>query len=94
MDVALTYKIEWDKELARRKRLGITHLPEPLPHPDHVVIDLRAGTAKIVGPATKEEKAQWDHWRAMFEEELVELKAMLDDPQCESKEHEFIESDP
>jgi hypothetical protein len=90
MDVALTYKIEWEKELTRRTRLGITHLPEPLPHPRHVVIDVRAGIARIVGPATKEEEAQWDHWcehRAMFEEELAELQAMLEDPRCELKEN-------
>jgi len=27
------YKIAWEKELARREKLGITDLPEPLPHP-------------------------------------------------------------
>lgn len=60
-DMALTYKIEWDKEFERRKRLGITG-PEPLPHPDHVVVDVRAGTAHIRGPATKAERAQWREW--------------------------------
>lgn len=41
MDVAITYKVEWERELDRRERLGITDLPDPLPHPDHVVIDFR-----------------------------------------------------
>jgi hypothetical protein len=85
MDIALTYKIEWDKELARRERLGITG-PEPLPHPDHVVIDIRAGTAHIRGPATKEEKAQLIEHRQLFKDELEELEAMLDDPNCEDRE--------
>ena len=38
LDAAITYKVEWERELARRERLGITG-PEPLPHPDHVVIN-------------------------------------------------------
>ena len=46
----------WERELERRRVLGLTG-PEPLPHPDHLVIDLEAGTAHIRGPATKEEKA-------------------------------------
>ena len=87
MDVATTYKLEWDRELERRKRLRID-APDPLPHPDHVVIDYRAGTAHIRGPATKEEKAQWDLWaerKQDFEEELKELEALRDDPACPNR---------
>ncbi|MEO8882489.1 MAG: DUF5681 domain-containing protein [Devosia sp.] len=83
MDVAMTYKIEWERELDRRARLGITGLPEPLPHPDHVVIDIRNGTAIVRGPATKEEKAEWDMWmsrKADSEAELVELNDLLATP--------------
>jgi hypothetical protein len=60
LNAAMSYKVEWERELWRRERLGITDLPPPLPHPDHVVIDIRAGTARIAGPATKEEKAMYD----------------------------------
>ena len=80
LNVAITYKIEWERELHRRERLGITDLPPPLPHPGHVVIDMRKGTARIVGPATQEEKAEYDLWlsrKADFEEELEELEEML-----------------
>lgn len=82
MQTAINYKVEWDKELARRNRLGIIDAPEPLSHPDHVLIDLRAGTARIVGPATREEKAEWDRWqerKADFEAELEDLREMLED---------------
>lgn len=82
LKTAIDYKIEWDRELARRKRLGITDAPEPLPHPDHVVIDIRAGTARIVGPATREELAEWEKWierRKIFQEELEEYQQMLED---------------
>jgi len=73
-------KVVWDRKLDRRARLGITGLPEPLPHPDHVVIDLWAGTARIIGPDTKEAKAEWDMWhdrKAEFEHEFIDLEDML-----------------
>lgn len=82
LNTAMEYKIEWDRELDRRKRLGIIGAPEPLPHPDHVLIDIRTGTARITGPATREEKAEWDKWverRTMFTEELAELQDMLNE---------------
>lgn len=88
LDVAITYKVEWERELERRARLGLTG-PEPLPHPDHVVVDMRTGTVRIAGPATKEEKVQWDLWierKGEFEEELKELEAMLQDPDCPNRD--------
>ena len=54
--VAIEYKRDWEFELERRKRLGITDAPEPVPHPDDIEIDLETGTVRIVGPLTKEEK--------------------------------------
>jgi RNase P/RNase MRP subunit p29 len=84
LESAITYKVEWDRELERRGKLGIRG-PEPLPHPDHIIIDINKGTAHIRGPATKEEKKQLELWReykTVFEEELVDLRAKLADPEC------------
>jgi hypothetical protein len=53
------YKMKWNEEIERCKRLGLP-APEPLPHPDDVLIDYRKGTFRIAGPITKEEKAGWD----------------------------------
>lgn len=95
MKTAIDYKIEWDRELARRKRLGIIDAPQPLPHPDHVVIDIRAGTANIIGPATREELAEWETWierQKMFEEELDELQQLLEDA-TEDNEIAFIKAE-
>ena len=86
LDVAITYKVEWEKELRRREVLGITDLPEPLPHPDDVIIDFDAGTARVVGPATKEEKAAYDDLLRRRDEfaaevdELLEYRNTLHDP--------------
>lgn len=85
LDVAITYKTEWEKELDRRKRFGITDLPDPLPHPDHVVLDMQRGTAYVRGPSTREEKALFDLIRgrkAEFEEELRDLEGLRGDPNC------------
>lgn len=84
LEVAITYKVEWEKELARRERLGITDFPDPLPHPDHVVVDFRNNNVRIAGPMTREEKAEWDHWlakKAESERELTELcQLLIDEP--------------
>ena len=61
MDVAMTYKIEWERELDRRRRLGITGLPEPLPHPDHIVFDMQTGTAyvRVHPPRKRRNSGTW-----------------------------------
>jgi Family of unknown function (DUF5681) len=60
LNTAIDYKVQWEREMQQRQRLGITNLPDPLPHPDHIYVDLRKGTARIIGPATKEEKRFYD----------------------------------
>jgi len=84
IEIALDYKSVWNRELARRKRLGIKG-PAPLPHPDHVVIDLARGCIWIKGPATKEEKAAWRRWEQYRDDmiaDLRDLQAERDDPNC------------
>ena len=78
LDTAIGYKVEWERELRRRENLGITGLPEPLPHPDHVEIDFELGTAKIIGPRTKEEKAELDEVIANKHLLVDELKDLYD----------------
>jgi hypothetical protein len=67
LDAALDYKLAWQKELARRKGLKI-EAPDPVPHPDDVVIDMRTGTVRILGPLTMEEKQLWDAARELKED--------------------------
>jgi hypothetical protein len=79
-ETALTYKLEWDQELQRRAAQGITNLPDPLPHPDQVILDMDSGTVQLKGPLTREEKATVDHWQGKAEElreTLEELKENL-----------------
>jgi hypothetical protein len=60
LERAIEYKVSWERELRRREMLGITDLPDPIPHPDHVRVDFRSGTVRFAGPMSKEEKAEWD----------------------------------
>lgn len=60
--------------------LAIKNLPDPLPHPDQVKIDLDTGMARIEGPATKEALAEVMRWREKqedFQKELEWIEAEL-----------------
>ncbi len=81
LDAAISYKVSWEREFERRQRLGTTG-PEPLPQPDHVIVDIRTGEVAIKGPATPEEKTKWDWMRERKQEyikEVEELEQLLID---------------
>jgi len=69
LEAAIDYKHRWEQELRRREIHDITHLPPPLPHPDHIFIDMRSGTVRFRGPSIREEKA-------MFDEALAEVQKL------------------
>ena len=77
----MDYKIAGEDELERRKRLGITDAPPLLPHPDDIKLDLRAGTARIVGPMTKEENVVYDLWVAQKQALLAKIESLAEQPQ-------------
>ena len=95
LNTAMDYKIEWDQELLRRERMGITDLPPPLPHPDQVKIDMNTGNAWVEGPMTKEEKAALDEWvvkRDDFMEEVEFLHSELEST-VDKKHRAFLQAD-
>lgn len=53
------YKRRWDKEIERCRQLGIAE-PSPVPHPDDIILNPDNGNVRILGPQTKEQKAQLD----------------------------------
>ncbi len=60
LDTMIEYKKRWTAELKRRQQFNIEE-PDPVPHPDHVILNLRKGTVDIEGPADEQEKEFWDH---------------------------------
>ena len=59
LDTVLQYKRRWDQEFERRAALGITG-PEPIPHPDHIRIDVRNWRITIHGPMTRRSRGSRD----------------------------------
>jgi len=53
------YKHEWGQEIERCRKAGIPE-PEPIPHPDDILLDPDTGNVRILGPQTKEQKERLD----------------------------------
>lgn len=91
LETAIEYKVEWERELERRRQLGIEG-PDPIPHPDHIEIDMQTGQVVIKGPMTKEEDAcarqeLIKSGKIEYEARLAELQRMLvDDPNHDDRE--------
>ncbi len=80
----ITYKTNWGEELERRKLHGISTLPDPLPHPDNIIVDYRRNTVSIRGPMDKREQDDLDLWltrKKDNEAELLYLKSTIKDQQ-------------
>ena len=94
VETMIEYKVGWERELERRRALGIK-APDPIPHPDDIIIDMRTGEARVHGPMTKEEKVVWDRLRQRLDDsiqEIEELKKLAADPETASY-RQVIEDD-
>lgn len=90
----IDYKYSWEDEIERCKLIGIKP-PEPVPHPDHIKIDLSTGKILITGPFTREEKVTWDKLKKRKASAIKAIKTYeedLKDP-GNAKYREFIESE-
>jgi hypothetical protein len=83
LKIAIDYKEHWHHVLAERARKGTTG-PEPVPHPDDVIIDYDTGKIRIDGPVMEEQKEARDQLRARW----PDLELLL------TEINEEIESDP
>lgn len=59
MENAFEYQQKWRAELERRRTLGIV-LPDPVPQPEDIIIDMRTGHVRTEGPLAEREKKSWD----------------------------------
>jgi hypothetical protein len=82
-NVAVQYKQHWHRVLAERARAGVTG-PEPVPHPDDVIIDDITGEVRFTGPIMEEQKQAQDWLRANW----------LDHVQSLNKVNSMLQSDP
>jgi hypothetical protein len=58
-DRAVEYKMAWEREIDRCRKAGLPE-PDPVPHPEDMVIDMGRGEVRVEGPKTKEQKEQLD----------------------------------
>jgi hypothetical protein len=82
------YKMDFGEEFERRKKLNPSE-PEPIPHPDDIVVDTHKGIIELRGPMMKEEKVYWDRIEES-ETTIAELESMLaEDPKDEFLKEEL-----
>ena len=74
LENAFDYKLQWTRELERRRAFG-TDLPDPVPHPDDIIIDWQSGHVKIEGPLDDAQKLSWDERLARRAEAQDEVNA-------------------
>lgn len=77
MENALEYKQRWTEELERRRKLGID-LPDPIPHPDDIIINMRSGKVTTEGPLDVREKEIWDSRLARRDAAQAEVNAIAE----------------
>lgn len=81
LKTAVEYKEHWGRVLAERARSGATG-PEPVPHPDDIIIDSETGEVRFDGPVLEEQKAAQKSLRAS--------KVALEGPVTKSADLEHI----
>lgn len=67
LQTAIEYKITWTERIEDAKRRGVPP-PEPLPHPDHIEIDMNTGEVIIKGPFTPEERENYERLIRIIDE--------------------------
>ena len=74
MENAFEYKQKWTAELDRRRRAG-SNEPDPVPHPDDIIINMYTGHVHTAGPIDEREKRDWDKRLARRGEAQDEVNA-------------------
>jgi Family of unknown function (DUF5681) len=70
---AIDYKQNWESAIEHARNNGLPE-PEPLPHPDDIILDTNTGDIKIQGPSNKEQKQRLEEAltrRAEAQEEVT-----------------------
>ncbi|MGB3806979.1 MAG: DUF5681 domain-containing protein [Erythrobacter sp.] len=74
---ALEYKQHWSDEIESCEKRGLP-VPEPIPHPDDIILDPNNGDVRIKGPQTKEQKQNLDELLARRTEAQEEVTYYAD----------------
>lgn len=69
---AVEHKWNWEQAIERARERGLPE-PQPLPHPDDVIINTRTAEVHYEGPITPEEKKRWDRLLEFRDEQQEEV---------------------
>lgn len=58
-NASAAYKSSWEERIELARKQGLPE-PQPIPHPDDIVLDFINGEAFVCGPMTKQQKREWD----------------------------------
>ena len=75
METVVKYKADWQATCEDYDHRGEPR-PEPVPHPDEMVVDFNTGHVKFNGPMTQDAKAHWDKILARRQESLDAIAEM------------------
>ncbi len=59
LQTLMEYKCNWERAIEEANARGVPP-PDPVPHPDDIIIDFVTPGAWVCGPMTKEDKVDWD----------------------------------
>lgn len=71
-EALVNHKEAWTRAIAEARRAGREE-PQPLPHPDDIIIDLENGAVHVCGPVTDDGKRAWDRWVNRRDEAQAEV---------------------
>ena len=85
VEAALKYKAHWGAVLERRRLEGTTG-PDPVPHPDHIYVDVQTNQVICFGPVTEDDKELY-----RIRDMILDCYEQIDD--CERRLAENPEDD-
>ena len=88
LKTAVEYKEHWGQVLAERARSGASG-PEPVPHPDDIIIDSKTGEIRFDGPVLEEQWMAQERLRAMGPELERMLKQVNEKLESDSNNSEL-----
>lgn len=89
---AIDYKDSWREAFEDADRRGVPR-PEPVPHPDEIVLDTNTLEVRFNGPKSPDDKAQWDDLLARKAKALEEVAYYKNKLRRPSKYKAFYEAE-
>ena len=88
---AIKYKEEWEQTVRHCREQGLPD-PEPLPHPDNVIIDRDTGLVEITGPILSQEKRYLEELDKLCSDLAADVKKLEETKKAKPRDREIARS--